>query len=82
MESLSTAEHVEHLTGEYRELVSELGDAQEDSKLRELLAIRSDWTNKGAATVVRLSRRYGTFILANALALAEALDIEDGDCGL
>jgi len=82
MESLSTAEHVEHLTGEYRELVAELGDAQGNSKLRELLVLRSDWTKEGAATVVRLSRRYGSFVLANALALAEALDIEDGDCGL
>lgn len=82
MESLSTAEHVEHLTDEYRSLVGHLADATDDAQLRETLVRVADWTDDGAQAVVMLAKRYGSFVLANALALAEALDIEDGEAGI
>jgi hypothetical protein len=47
-----------------------------DGREHNLLAER------GSAALVMLARQYGTFILANALALAEALKIEDGEAGL
>ncbi|QOJ15583.1 MAG: hypothetical protein HRU75_13450 [Planctomycetia bacterium] len=82
MESLSTTEHVEHLTAEYRLLTAELGEAGDDAQLRALLVRGADWTEEGAAAVVHLAKQYGSFVLANALALAEALEIEDGEAGI
>lgn len=82
MESLSTAEHIEHLTSEYRSLTCGLGEAADDTRLRAVLVREAAWTEEGAATVVHLAKRYGSFVLANALALAEALEIEDGDAGI
>jgi hypothetical protein len=40
-----------------------------------------DWTDAGARAIVSLANDYGTFMLRNALALAIALDKEDGDLG-
>lgn len=82
MDSLSTAEHVEYLADEYRALVAELGEGQDDVQLRALLVRQADWTQKGAALVVHLAKQYGTFVLANALALAEAMEIDDGEAGI
>jgi hypothetical protein len=82
MASLSTAEHLERLTGEYRALVNELGEDRDAAAFRLLLVRRAEWTDEGAAAVVHLAKHYGSFVLANALALAEALDIEDGEAGI
>lgn len=82
MESLSTAEHIEHLADEYRSLVDRVDHATDETKLRTVLVRDAEWTAEGARTVVMLAKRYGAFVLANALALAEALDIEDGDAGI
>lgn len=40
------------------------------------------WTAQGARKVLQLARRYGTSILRSALALAAAMQIEDGNAGL
>ena len=40
-----------------------------------------DWTEEGARAIVTLANKYGTFMLRDALALAIALDKEDGDLG-
>ena len=45
------------------------------------LAGRHDWSEVGAAAVVGLAGDYGAFMLRNALALAVALDVEDGRLG-
>lgn len=82
MESLSSAEHIELLLAEYRSLTTELRDEADDAQLRALLVRRADWTERGATAVVDLAKRYGSFVLANALALAEALEIEDGEAGI
>lgn len=82
MTSLSTAERVERLTAEYRSLLSKFGGAENDDRLSKLLVRKADWTPDGAVTVVQLARIYGSFVLANALAMAEALEIEDGAAGI
>jgi hypothetical protein len=41
-----------------------------------------NWTQKGAQVIVALANDYGAFVLRNALALAIAMDKEDGDLGL
>jgi hypothetical protein len=41
----------------------------------------NDWTEHGARAIVSLASQYGAFMLRNALALAVALDKEDGDLG-
>jgi len=41
-----------------------------------------EWTDSGARALVSLANDYGAFMLRNALALAIALDKEDGDLGL
>ena len=67
---------------EYKCLVAGLGPNSNDEELGALLMKESDWSAIGSATLVMLARQYGTFVLANALALAEALEIEDGEAGL
>ena len=45
------------------------------------LSSRHDWTHQGAQAIISLANDYGTFMLRNALALAIALEQEDGDLG-
>lgn len=45
------------------------------------LSRKHDWTEQGARAVVSLATEYGAFMLRNALALAVALNIEDGALG-
>lgn len=82
MESLSIVEHIDHLAGEYRSLVDRVAEATDEAQLRTALVRDAEWTDEGARAVVMLAKRYGTFVLANAVALAEALGIEDGDAGI
>lgn len=73
---------VPSFVAEYAALVDCLGPDPDDEDLCTLLIRHSEWSVRGSATLVMLARRYGTFVLANALALAEAMEIEDGDAGL
>lgn len=50
-------------------------------RLAAALAGQHDWSEAGAAAVVALATDYGAFMLRNALALAVALDVEDGRLG-
>ncbi len=69
------------LREEYRTLVDELGDQPDvDRVVAALMEI--DWSQRGARAVHELARGYGTSVLRSALALAEAMQIEDGDHGL
>lgn len=67
---------------EYREIVSRIADAFDDQRIISLLIEEAAWTDRGARVVLQLAKDYGTSILRNALALAEAMDIEDGEAGL
>lgn len=67
---------------EYRELVARMGDNTNDAGIVAALVSEAAWTEEAARIVLQLAQAYGTSILRNALALAEALDIEDGEAGL
>jgi len=68
------------LLNEYAALVATAG--ARDELIVGALVRDAAWTEEGAAEVLWLAQRYGTSILRNALALASAMDIEDGDSGL
>lgn len=77
------------LVEEYATLVAESGGVppmREGSvdweTLASLLASDAEWTTQGATTVLTLAQQYGAFVLRNALALALALDAQDGSFGL
>jgi hypothetical protein len=70
---------------EYQNYVAQSIDKNDKikwDKLISLLCKDGDWTMEGAETLVHLVQNYGSFILKNALALAEAANIEDGKLGL
>lgn len=67
---------------EYQTLLEELGTAPTDEAVRNALMAEAAWTDLGASALLQLAKRYGTFVLSNALALANALGIEDGEEGL
>lgn len=70
------------LRDEYKAIIAALPESPTDRAVIGALVRQSVWTEGGAGEVVQLARRYGWSILRNALALAEALDIEDGEAGL
>ncbi len=57
-----------------------LADLPVDDIVNKLVK-NHDWTEEGARILVDLAVRHGSFVLRNALALALALDIEDGSDG-
>jgi hypothetical protein len=72
----------ETLLSEYETIVTDLGEGATHEQIVRALVERGDWTEKGASAVVTLAQEYGVFVLRNALALAEALGIEDGAAGI
>ncbi len=52
------------------------------NRIESRLVQEGEWTPAGAVHLANLARRYGSFVLRNALALALALDVEDGEVGL
>jgi hypothetical protein len=70
------------LLEEYVTLTAELGPDPSPEQLTAALVQNADWTPQGAAIVVHLAQTHGTFLLRNALALAHALGIEDGENGI
>jgi len=70
------------LLAEYETILTDLGAEATDEQIVCALVDRGAWTEQGAREVLQLARRYGTSILRNALALAEAMQIEDGNAGL
>ena len=76
------------LVDEYKTLVLEARtrrgcDRPEDpdAGLREALCRSGDWTPNAAQSLTHLARKYGVFMLRNALALASAMEIDDGSLG-
>ena len=55
-------------------------DASDDSLIKALISI-GEWRPESAQHILRIAKNYGTFMLRDALALAAALDIEDGELG-
>ena len=81
--------NVKAIAGEYKALLARFGaaagttlSAPGDRAVEGILVSQAEWTSRGAAEVVRLAREYGVFVLRNALALAIALDVQDGDLGI
>ena len=76
---------VQSLAEEYRTIGRELRINVDDRRgllhLREALVSKANWTSEGARELVDIARKYGAFMLRNALALAIALGIEDGTSG-
>ncbi|MFN7021482.1 MAG: hypothetical protein ACK4WH_09165 [Phycisphaerales bacterium] len=70
------------LLSEYETVIVKVGeDAMHDAIIAALVR-EGDWTEPGAREVLQLARSYGTGVLRNALALAAAMGMEDGDGGL
>lgn len=82
---MNETKFLESAVSEYRGLLASVGrdDAGrlDTDRLVRNLSSSHDWTEHGARTVVSLASQYGAFMLRNALALAVALDKEDGDLG-
>ncbi len=70
------------LLSEYETIFASVGDDATDEAIIATLMRDADWTEQGAREVLQLARTYGTSILRNALALASAMQIEDGEAGL
>jgi hypothetical protein len=70
------------LLSEYEGIIASVGENANDEAIIAALVRDADWSEQGARVVVRLAREYGSSILRNALALAEAMNIEDGSAGL
>jgi hypothetical protein len=70
------------LRAEYETLIAELPKKPTDGQIIRTLVANADWTRNGASVVLQLAQRYGTSVLRNALALAAAMQIEDGEAGL
>ena len=73
------------LMDEYRTLVLESlgskGGKVDWHKLGRELVHTAEWTDEAAAHLLNLARNYGAFMLRNALALAVAAEIDDGELG-
>lgn len=70
------------LASEYDTLIADVGEDASDDQIVAALVRDADWTEQGAREILQLARKYGTSILRNALALASAMQIEDGEAGL
>jgi uncharacterized protein (DUF2384 family) len=70
------------LLGEYETLIADLVTNPTDEQIVQALVEQADWTDRGAHTILKLAQEYGSAILRNALALANAMDIEDGESGM
>lgn len=76
------------LVDEYQTLMNEVnpdrvvGHTIDWSAVAHKLEQEADWTPKSVDHLTALVRDYGSFVLRNALALALALHVEDGELGL
>lgn len=75
---MQTSEDLSLLIREYSSTVSR---SQDDEIIKRTLIRDADWTERGAEELVYIAKRYGSFMLRNALALSVALGIEDGEAG-
>jgi hypothetical protein len=72
----------DRLVAEYKTILADLGSQATDEQIMHALVEKAEWTERGASAILSLAREYGTSVLRNALALADAMGIEDGRSGL
>lgn len=72
---------IEPKVAEYEEIVAGEDAVTRAETIRRLVT-NHGWTMQGAHTIEWLAHEHGAFVLGNALALAIALEIEDGASGL
>jgi hypothetical protein len=77
---MESMENVGLLVEEYRTDLGGIG-IEDAELLGRALQETGDWTPRASEHLVALARNYGAFMLRNALAVAIALEIEDGDLG-
>ena len=76
--------YLQQLINEYKYYVKA---AKSDSNIINQAALvqqledSGEWTTEASEELIALARRYGIFFLRNALAIAEAMEIEDGELG-
>jgi hypothetical protein len=70
------------LVCEYESIIAALGAQPTDERIAQALVEQADWTERGALAIVKLAREYGSAVLRNALALADAMGVDDGKAGL
>jgi hypothetical protein len=73
-------ESVGNLVDEYRAELDGI-EIENIDALTRALQQTGDWTPNASELLVALARNYGSFMLRNALAIALALRIEDGELG-
>lgn len=79
--------NVATLADEYVTLVQETSTKGPRRAQADMASVRSglikmgEWTPEAADALIGLAQDYGAFMLRNALALAVALNIEDGSLG-
>lgn len=84
---MSPGDKLERTINEYRNTLTEVIQNQETKEgerwelVQKKLSSISGWTTEGAREITRLAREYGGFMLRNALAVANALNVEDGELG-
>ena len=84
---MNAGDELDRTIDEYQNTLSEVLKCVEINKdLRFELFQRKlneicGWTTEGAEEIVMLARKYGAFMLRNALAIANVLNIEDGELG-
>lgn len=76
------------LVKEYECLIDEVGLSKQSlltseqlQQLESKMVSDGDWTPEAAEELISLVRNYGSFMLRNALAIALAAGIEDGEAG-
>jgi hypothetical protein len=77
--------NIDFIQDEYQSYIAQAADKNHEidwEKVIGLLCKNGDWTTQGAEMLVYLVKQYGSFVLKNALALALAANIEDGELGL
>lgn len=84
---MNASEDIANLVEEYKSILEPATTlaagrmSHDPDKVEELLVAEGEWTSTAAGHLLRLSKDYGAFMLRNALALALALEIEDGSLG-
>jgi len=74
---------IEELVAEYKCIASPKLEGNINwERIGNALQRECEWTQEGAYHLANLARKYGAFMLKNALALSVALQIEDGELGL
>lgn len=80
---MSEAELLQSIVSEYQSLLhpakSQGSEPPEMDGIVHELSRSHDWTEQGAQAIATLASDYGAFMLRNALALAIAINREDGD---